>query len=208
MKRILSKSLLIAISLFILFSIGCAKPTMPDTVAEVEKTWYAFEQRKITYDKMKDRIAGYYIDFDQTVGEEVFMEWKHADDEGKILYKELEGMPLKEIKDLAGSASNDFKPSSSQVSVSKPMDYYLDQQMVFAWRKAIVEDLFPDETCMIRSTCYYFTEVDGEWKIGSSETMGAIYQVTDPEEKIQMQIDVATMPYQDEAEYVQTITLK
>jgi len=215
MERILSKSLLIAVVLLLLFSAGCAKRAIPDTILEVEQTWFFFREGEITYDELKEQIAGHYIDLEKTVGEEVFASSRSQNDEVTILYKDLEGLSVDEIHDLVAAIYESFTQAgiestvvSSQVSVSKPMDYFLDQQMAFSWREDMVEGLFPDDTCMILSTCYYLSKVDGEWKIDRSNSIQMGYQVSDSEEEKQQQIDFATLPYQDEAEYVQTITLK
>jgi|GEM_PF-2942740 len=215
MRRILSKSTLIAIALLILFSVGCAKRAIPDTIATVEQTWFAFEQREITYDELKEKISGYYADFDQTVGEKVF--WPGFKDSKEILYKELAGLTWDDffIDRMGGDADwrEQMKEegqtvTSSQVSVSTSVDAVRDQQMAFAWREDTVEGRMPNTSLMIFSNRYFFSKVKGQWKIDRIDLRGGGYAVSADEATRKRQREYATHPYQDEAEYVRTITLK
>lgn len=215
MKRILSKSLLISVILLIPFS-GCAKRAIPDTIAEVEQSWFAFEQQNITYDELKEKIAGYYVEFDHTVGDRVFLPGFQGSED--LLYKDLEGMTWDEFFVDKMGADEDWREQvqeaglsleSSQVSVSTSVDAVLDQQMAFAWREDVVKESVRGDVCRILSSRYLFSKVDGEWKIALVQPRWGVYYLTDTDEEKALQRDVAAMhDYQDEAEYVQTITLK
>jgi len=192
----------------IIFSAGCAKRAIPDTIAVVEQTWFSFREGEITYDDLKEKIADYYIDFDQKYGDEVFLQWNHKDDQGTVLYKDLEGMSLREIAALRKRPDFEMEVVSSQVSVSAPVDAVRDQQLVFSWREDTVEGLYPEGTCMIASTKYLLSKVEGIWKIDTLVLIGSGYRLTDDEEEIEIRRSYALFAYQDEADYVQTITLK
>ena len=216
MKRILSKSLLISTVICILFSVGCTKRAIPDTIAEVEQAFFAFEQREITYDELKEKISGYYVDFGHTMEDRVF--WPKFKDSEEILYKELEGLTWDDffVDRMGGDADwreqmKEEGPTvtSSQVSVSTSVDAVRDQQMAFAWREDAVEG-FGDETShRIISDRYFFKKVGGIWKISRVDVRTGGYWESDDEEKKDLACTVRTMhPYQDEAKYVQTITMK
>lgn len=216
MKRILSKSLLLSLALFILFSTGCAKRAIPDTIAAVEQTWFAFEQRQITYDELKDKISGYYADFDHTVGDRVF--WPKTNDSEEIFYKDLEGLTWDDffIDRMGGDANwreqmKEEGPTitSSQVSVSTSVDAVRDQQMAFARREDVVEGFGDETSYRIISDRYFFKKVDGKWKISQVDVRTGGYWESDDDEKKELACTAYSMhPYQDEAKYVQTITLK
>lgn len=216
MKRFLSKSLLICIALFILFSAGCAKRAIPDTIAAVEQAFFAFEQRDITYDELKEKISEYYVDFDHTVGDRVFV--SDFKDSPEILYKDLEGLTWDDFfVDRMGGDKNwreQMKEigttiESSQVSVSTSVDAIFDQQMAFAWREDVVSGFEKGESCQIISNRYLFKKADGAWKINQVDPRWGVYWLSDDEEEIDFARNVAAMhAYQDEAGYVQSITLK
>mgnify|MGYP000265355507 CR=1 FL=1 len=178
-------------------------------IAEVEQAWFSFREGAITYDDLKEKIAGYYIDFDQKYGDEVFVQWNHKDDQGTVLYQDLEGMSLREIAALRAKPSiGQMDVVSSHVSISRPMDAVRDQQMAFAWREDTVEGRMPNTTLMIFSNRYFFTKVKGQCKIDRIDLRGGGYEVSADEATIERQREYATHPYQDETEYIQTITLK
>lgn len=216
MNRILSKSLLICIALFILFSVGCARRAIPDTIAAVEQAFFAFEQRDITYDELKEKIAGYYVDFDHTVGDK-FLFYPPAGGDG-VLYKDLEGLTWDEFFVDQNGADENWREQweqegptieSSQVSVSTSVDAVLDQQMAFAWREDVVEGFGEEKSYQIISNRYFFKQVGRTWKINQVDPRwGAYFMSDDQEEKDRARNVLAMHPYQDEAEYVQTITLK
>jgi hypothetical protein len=209
MKRILSKSMLIAVILLVLLSAGCAKSAIPDTIAEVEQTWFSFREGEITYDELKEKIADDYIDFDKTFGDEIYVQWDHPDDQRTVLYKDLEGMSLDEIAALKENLDmlGEMQVVSFQVSVSKSADAVRDQQIVFSWREDTVGD--PDDrTCKILSSRYFLTKEGGRWKIDRIDIRAGVYPESADEAEIERQRQIATHPYQDETEYVRTITLK
>lgn len=210
MKRILSKSPLIAMILLMLLFTGCAKRAIPDTIADVERAMHAFRSGEITYDELNDTIADYYIDFDHTVGEETFL-YELGQDETPILYKDLEGLSLEETNALLDAQYKDLpggKPPkvSSQVSISKPVDAMIAQQLVYTWREDTIEGFQSDTTRRVMSTRYFLTQKDGAWKIDWLNSLGG--PLLGDEKKDQKLIDVVTFPYQDEAEYIKTIILK
>ena len=216
MKRILSKFLLICIALLILFSVGCAKRAIPDTITAVEQAFFDFGQRDITYDELKEKISEYYVDFDHTVGDRVFA--PGFKDSPEILYKDLEGLTWDDFYVGQKGADPDWREQmkelgttieSSQVSVSTSVDAIFDQQMAFAWREDVVSGFEKGESCQIISNRYFLKKVDGDWKINQVDPRwGAYFMSDDQEEKDRARNVLAMHPYQDEAEYVQTITLK
>lgn len=209
MKRILSKSLLIAVILLVLLSAGCAKSAIPDTIAEVEKALFSFQQYEITYDELKERVGGYYIDFDHTVGAEEFA----AHEGTTYLYKDMAGMSLDESEALVAPIYENMAEMglalntvSSQVSVSKPVDAILDRQLVYTWREDVVEGILGEPARKIISTRYFLKKENGKWKIDWLDSGGTFLHGDEEEnEKI---IGIYTFPGQDEVEYVETITLK
>ena len=217
MRRILSIFTLIAMALLILFSAGCAKRSIPDTIAAVEQALFSFEQRDITYDELKETIASYYVDFDHTVGDRVFT--PGFKDSEEILYKDLEGLTWDDYFVGELGADPDWREEmkaegptieSSQVSVSTSVDAFLDQQMAFAWREDILDGKeMPEASYLIISNRYFFKKVDGTWKINQVDPRWGAYWMSDDQEEKDRARDVYAMhPYQDEAEYVQTIVLK
>lgn len=208
MERVLSKSMLIAIALLIVFSAGCAKRTIPNTIAEVERSLFAFQQYEITYDELKEQIGDYYIDFDHTVGENEFA----GHDETTYLYKDLAGMSLEEIHAIVDPIYESFAEmgldltvSSSQVSISAPEDAMANRQLVYTWREDIIENFNDGPATKVTSTRYFFTEADGEWKIDWLDS-GECYLTGDEERDAQMLANITFD--ENEGEYTETITLK
>mgnify|MGYP000362660311 CR=1 FL=1 len=208
MRRILSKSLLIAIILYVLISAGCVKRAIPDMVAEAERALFAFQEYEITYDELKERIGGYYIDFDHTVGEEAF-----AGYEGKTyLNKDMEGMSLEEINALVAPIYENFEElgikftvASAQVSISEPEDAMADWQLVYTWREDVIEEFNNGPVTRIVSTRYFLSKTDGKWRIDWVDARGCVLSGDEERDELLLE-DISFI--ENEGEYRETITLK